>query len=236
MSMSKILEKKLVQECFCYYDLYEPDGLGAKPLLIALHGYGGNKESMMHFARSINKTDYIIVSLQGPHQHIIRSTDSSYPLRYGFGWVTTFKPEESVKLHHDAVLRIIEVLSNERKIDSENIFLLGFSQSVSLNFKFAFTYPNTIRGIIGICGGIPGDLRTNSRYRPGATDVLYIAGERDEIYPAEKILDYAEVIRPFTNSVEVNQFDIDHKIPKEAIPLTAKWIAKQSHRRSLEKE
>jgi len=67
--VGKVYKKTLGQESSFYYDLYEPRGTGPKPLLIALHGYGGNKESMMRFARSVNDKDYVIAS---PNFHCLK--------------------------------------------------------------------------------------------------------------------------------------------------------------------
>jgi predicted esterase len=68
-----------------------------------------------------------------------------------------YKAEETIQLHHRTVLAVIEEAAAEHHIDRSAIFLLAFSQSVSLNYRFAFTHPGVIRGVIGVCGGIPGD-------------------------------------------------------------------------------
>jgi hypothetical protein len=43
--------------------------------------------------------------------------------------------------------------------------LLGFSQTCALNYRFAFTHAGTLRGVVGICGGLPGDWETGERYQ-----------------------------------------------------------------------
>ena len=69
-----IVEKSTDQRINLYYDLYVPDAdvAGPRPLLIALHGYEGNKESMMSLARKINSDDLVIASLQGPNAFFVR--------------------------------------------------------------------------------------------------------------------------------------------------------------------
>ena len=84
--MAEVVERRLVQEFPCYYDLYVPDAAGPRPLLIALHGYGGDKASMMRLARRINEQDYVIASLQGPHQHLVYPDDRKQGLGYGMAW------------------------------------------------------------------------------------------------------------------------------------------------------
>ena len=139
-----------------YYDLYVPENVPNRlPLLISIHGYGAHKRYMMKEARRIAPERFVIASLQGPHQHF-RKTDDGY--RIGFGWLTDHRPDESVAIHHKFVLNVIDKLDDDETIDTSQIFLFGFSQACALNFRFAFTYPDTLRAVIGVCGGIPGDL------------------------------------------------------------------------------
>ena len=139
-----------------YYDLYIPENLKRNaPLLIAVHGYGAHKRYMMREAFVAAPENFVIASLQAPHQHF-RETEKGY--RVGFGWLTDFKAEESVAIHQNFILEIIEKLTEKDLIDTKQIYLYGFSQACALNFRFAFTFPDVVRGIIGVCGGIPSDF------------------------------------------------------------------------------
>jgi predicted esterase len=153
-----IIEKQIEQRINLYYDVFVPDrdAERPRPLLIALHGYEGNKESMMALARKINSDDYVIASVQGPNAFFVRTESEPSKPKIGFGWMMQYKAEETIQLHHRTVLAVIEEAAAEHQIDRSAIFLLAFSQSVSLNYRFAFTHPGVIRGVIGVCGGIPG--------------------------------------------------------------------------------
>ena len=95
-----------------YYDLFVPENAERPaPLLLAVHGYGAHKRYMMREAQAVAPEDFVIASIQAPHQHF-RPTDDGYKI--GFGWLTEYKSEESVSLHHNFVLEIIEKLSRER--------------------------------------------------------------------------------------------------------------------------
>ncbi len=222
--MAEVSELRTVQEFPCYYDLYVPDGAGPKPLLIALHGYGGDKSSMLRLARRINDTDFVIAALQGPHQHLIRPTKENPQLGYGFGWLTNFKPEESVALHHRLVREIIAVVGQSGEADTNKVFLLGFSQAVGVNFRFAFTQPDLVRGVVAICGGTPGDWNSEGKYMSGAVDVLYLAGEHDEFYSPERIRQNAEALAKRARSVQLRMFEAGHEVPREAYPVIDEWL------------
>jgi phospholipase/carboxylesterase len=222
--MPEITERRITQEFPCYYDLYIPEGDKPKPLLIAMHGYGGDKTSMMKLARRINDNAYVIAALQGPHQHLVMPTKESPQLGYGFGWLTNFKPEESVALHHRLVLDIIGTLKASGEADTGKVFLLGFSQAVGVNFRFAFTHPDLVRGVIAICGGIPGDWESNDHYKSGNIDVLYIASERDEYYTPERIRQNTEALKRRAGSVELRFFDAGHEVPRGSFVVINEWL------------
>jgi hypothetical protein len=105
-------DRRLTAQINLYYDLQVPPSTPA-PLLIALHGYGANKRQMMREARQLVPDHFAIASLQGPHQHLRDPKEPGGPLRFGFGWLTNFKSEESVAVHHRIVLDLIDTLIAE---------------------------------------------------------------------------------------------------------------------------
>jgi phospholipase/carboxylesterase len=210
-----------------YYDLYKPNTLPA-PLLIALHGYGANKRQMMREARQMAPEGFAIASLQGFHQHIKEPKEKGGPLRFGFGWLTNFKSEESVTVHHQALLDLIGDLVNEGVADEQRIFLLGFSQTCALNFRFAFTHPDKLRGVIGICGGLPGDWETSDVYQKTEAAVLYLSGTRDEFYPPERVADYAERLKLRASDVEARSHDAGHEYVPSMREDVREWLSARS--------
>jgi predicted esterase len=196
-----------------YYDLFVPDGAHANaPLLIAVHGYGAHKRYMMREARAIAPEGWVIASVQAPHQHF-RKLDDGY--RIGFGWLTDHKPEESVALHHKFLIDVIEKLSGEGTIDRGQIYLYGFSQACALNFRFAFTNPEAMRGIVGVCGGIPGDLETNPIYKPFNADTFYLYGDDDEFYTQEKFTAFEQKLRDLLPNFQSKKYTAKHEITEE---------------------
>src|SRR6185503_21051794 len=106
-----------------YYDL-QPASESLAPLLIALHGYGAYKEQMMREAQQMAPDGFAIASLQGFHQHIKEPRQPGGPPRYGFGWLTSYRSEESVAVHHQAVLDLIDKLTGDGVADPSRVFLL----------------------------------------------------------------------------------------------------------------
>jgi predicted esterase len=212
----------LTAEIKLYYDLFVPDNLEKPaPLLLAVHGYGAHKRYMMREAKLLAPENFVVASIQAPHQHY-RETEKGF--KVGFGWLTDYKPEESVALHQNFALRLIEKLSRENVIDASQIYLYGFSQACALNFRLAFTHPELIRGVIGACGGIPSDLETNAVYRKLNADVFYFYGDDDEFYPLEKFQTFEAKLKAILPNFESKRYHAKHKISDEMRADARAWL------------
>jgi predicted esterase len=220
-------DRNLRTEIQLYYDVRKP-ATSPAPLLIALHGYGANKRQMMREAQQMAPENFVIVSLQGFHQHLKEPKEPGGPLRFGFGWLTNFKTEESVAIHHQALLSLIKELTGEGVADAKRVFLLGFSQTCALNYRFAFTHPDHLRGVIGICGGLPGDWETSKSYKPTEARVLHLAGTRDEFYPPSRLSDYQQRLQLRARHIEFRSYDTGHEIVPEMREDVRGWLALHS--------
>lgn len=222
---SQSVERTLNAEIKLYYDLHAAEQPSA-PLLIALHGYGANKKQMMREAQQMAPDGFAIVSLQGFHQHLKEPKEPGGPLRFGFGWLSNFHPEDSVRVHHQALLDLIRMLTIQKLADPTRIFLLGFSQTCALNYRFAFTHPEHLRGVIGICGGLPGDWETSETYEPTSAAVFHLAGEKDEFYPPERVSDYEARLKLRSQNVKFKSYDASHEIVPAMREDVRAWLKK----------
>jgi len=94
---------------------------------------------------------------------------------------------------------------------------------VSLNYRFAGAHPGAVRGVAGICGGLPGDWDDQHPGRIGAA-VLHIARRQDEFYPPEHTEQYASRLRLRCDDVEFHLLDGTHRFPSRSGPVWDKWL------------
>jgi predicted esterase len=226
--MNKTITDQILQARInLYYDV-QPAPNSAAPLLIALHGYGAFKEQIMREAQVMAPDGFAIASLQGFHQHMKEPRQPGGPLRYGFGWLTSYRSEDSVAVHHQALIDLIDKLAGDGVADRSRVFLLGFSQSCALNYRFAFTHPEHLRGVVGICGGIPGDWETSSAYRHAAIDVFHLSGTEDEFYPPSRVADYEKQLGTRARSVASKSYHAAHEIVAEMRVDVKQWLAQHA--------
>src|SRR5258705_6530710 len=152
--MNKIEESNtdriLQAQIILYCDLQPPPKSPA-PLLIGLHGYGAHKKQMMREAQLMAPDDFAIASLQGFHQHIKEPKEKGGPLRFGFGWLTNFRSEDSVAVDPRGLLDLIKTLKGVRPAGPAPLILVLVFQTFGVDFRFAFPHFNVLSGVFCIC-------------------------------------------------------------------------------------
>ena len=204
----------------CHYLLRVPEEADNRtPLVVTLHGFGANPEVMLELTGRLFGRPPILASVQGPYQ-FFRGTNNR---EVGYGWVTSRHPAESIRLHQDMVSHVLEEAGREFSIPPGRRLLAGFSQSVSLNYRFAATCPAAIRGVISICGGLPSDWDSGS-YQPVRAAILHIARRQDEYYPPADTEHYAERLRQRAADVEFHLVEGGHQMPSRGSQLVDPWL------------
>jgi predicted esterase len=218
--MPEIADRSFSARLDCHYLLLAPDSVDARtPLVLTLHGFGNNPEIMLQLAARLFANSAIVASLQGPNQFFLGQSTREV----GYGWITSRRPAESIRLHHEMVLHVLSEVGRQFGIPPERRILTGFSQSVALNYRFAATHPDAIRGVVGICGGLPGDW-DDGAYQPVTASVLHIARGSDEYYPPNVTGTYLERLRRRATDVEFHLIEGKHQVPSDGSRIVRPWL------------
>jgi predicted esterase len=218
--MSDALSRTFSVRLDAHYLLRVPEAVDARtPLLVTLHGFGENPETMLQLTEKMFDQRPVIAALQGPNQFFLGADTS----KVGYGWITSRQPADSIRLHRDMVLHVLEEVGREFAIPPERRLLVGFSQAVALNYRFAATCPDAVRGVVGVCGGVPGDWESPS-YHPVNAALLHIAGREDAYYPPGVTGHYLERLRLRAADVEFHMVDGGHRMPSAGNLIVGKWL------------
>jgi predicted esterase len=218
--MPGIAEESFSVQLDCHYLLLLPDIVDLNtPLVVALHGFGGNPEDMLQLSARLFANTAIVASLQGPNQFFLEQSTR----KVGYGWITSRRPQESIRLHHKMVAHVLDEVGGRFGISPERRILTGFSQSVALNYRFAATHPQFIRGVVGICGGVPSDWEGGAYQRVSAS-VMHIARRGDTYYPPAVTADYADRLRQRADDVEFHLLEGGHQVPSDGNSIIGPWL------------
>jgi predicted esterase len=208
----------------CRYLVNIPEDPGSNPqLVIALHGYSSNPEDMLRLARIAVGNERIIASIQAPNQHYVTLGLPEGRPASGYNWGISQHWDSSVHLHHEMVLTVLGILRERFQVGPEQCALLGFSQPVGLNYRFAATYPEQVRGVIGICGGVPRDW-SEPKYKPVRAALLHISRDEDPFYPVAVASTFADRLRERAKDVEFHMIAGPHRFPSKAAGIVQPWL------------
>lgn len=204
----------------CHYLLRPPGAPDTRTVLaLTLHGFAHTPESMLALTGHLFGARHAIAALQGPNQFYLDARAQDV----GYGWITKRHPAGSIRLHHDMVRHVLSEAGDELGIPPERRILVGFSQPVSLNYRFVATFPDAVRGVVAICGGLPGDWETGD-YRPVTAAVLHLARRQDEYYPAAVTEQYPGRLRLRVMDVEFHLLDGGHRMPSKGGDIVEGWL------------
>src|ERR1017187_8528128 len=117
----------------CRYLLHAPDDIGPATVLVtALHGFSQNPEEMLAFTGDMVGQHQAIAATEGPYAFFV----GGLAAEGAYGWTTSRRPAESIRLHHEMLRHVLEEAGNELAIPVQRRALLGFSHSVSFNYRF----------------------------------------------------------------------------------------------------
>ena len=165
--------------------------------------------------------EIVIASIQAPNQQYLNMPPNRDD-RIGYNWGTPRHFPAAVAMHHAILAKVIAEVRARFRTPAERIVVIGFSQPVSMNYRFAATHTDQVGGIIGLCGGVPGDWETGA-YRPFATPILHIARSEDEAYPVEKASAFPERLRRHASDVEFHMIPGRHRFPSKAGSIVGPW-------------
>ena len=231
-----MIESRKFQQAISYhYDVYNPkldesdlnqsdlrDAVKPKPLLLCQHGYGQNKTIAMRFGQNIRR-DWPIIAQQGPHKHH-KIKDGKFDT--GFSWVSSFEAQEDVENHHNFIIHSFDEALQNRLTKHEKVYLFGFSQSVSLIFRFASKYPDLVAGVIAVAGAAPTDWAIGGEARL-PMPVLYICPIEDQSYTYERMMHFKAVLAYHTKQLDWQEFEGGHRVPSRSYAVMKEWLDKQ---------
>jgi phospholipase/carboxylesterase len=136
------------------------------PLLVFLHGHGGNEEQILRFAPRLSRRNYICIGLRGPVGLGRNAAGVS-----SFGWGDGNHRTQV----EDYLLRAVEQTRRTYHIHSERIYLAGFAEGASMAYRLGLTFPEKLAGVIALNGAMPRLDRPLLRY-PAIRDLRVFIG------------------------------------------------------------
>ena len=160
--------------------------------MILIHGRGATAESMLSFAEEFDANNICFLAPQA-------SNGTWYPNSF-------ITPRNLNEPGISSSLKMIELLVAEIKknsIPDEKIFILGFSQGACLALEFAAKNSGKYGGILGLSGGLIGDVIEQEEYASDLknTPVFIGCSDIDFHIPLERVKETARIFSKLNANV-----------------------------------
>lgn len=184
---------------------FYPKQEGPLPIILLLHGWTGDENSMWIFSRHL-PPNHILVAPRGLY---------SSPLG-GFSWnLDQTKGWPSVNDFSSAIETLDHLLDEENfhNADFSQVSLVGFSQGASLAYAYIIQYPSKFLRFVGLSGFLPEDIEGLLTNRPLEGKQGYIThGTQDHLVPVDKARKAVKLLESAGAKVTYCEDDVGHKL------------------------
>ncbi|MCP2025430.1 phospholipase/carboxylesterase [Flavobacterium sp. HSC-32F16] len=192
------------------------------PLLILLHGVGGNEQNLFSFAAEL-PDNFVVVSARGP-------------LTFGpnsFAWFqvdfSTGKPQINAEQAENArklIIDFIEDLKTEISFDSKQVYLMGFSQGGIMSYSTALTAPEKVKGIAVMSGRLLPEIKPllADEKRLEKLKILITHGKQDAVLNYQYALDASEFLKTKNLNPEFHSYEEGHTVNKQMFDDVNLWL------------
>ena len=201
------------------------DNIPINNAVILLHGYGGDGKDIsmliLNWKRFLPNTIFLC-----PDGHEICSINPN-----GFQWFDLTKDDPSYivdqsKKAEKIIIRFIDEVKKEYKLNNSQICLSGFSQGCMISINLGLTGIENYNSIVGFSGKII-DKDDLLKRKISSTKMLLLHGDIDAVVPPSSLLEAKDFLIRNNVEVEINMIkNCDHHISVEASSIALNFIKK----------
>ena len=177
-------------------------------LLLLLHGYTGDENSMWVFARDLPSRCWMVAP-RAPH----------FTEPGGFSWRppqpgTFGRPSlEQLRDSAEALIALVDAYSASVGLDASTFDVMGFSQGAAMSNLLAFLYPQRIRKTGILAGFVPSGLEELVPQRPLLGKPFFIThGTKDEMVTIDRARASIALLEQAGAQVLYCEDEVGHKV------------------------
>ncbi|MCV2483590.1 alpha/beta hydrolase-fold protein [Flavobacterium sp. SH_e] len=211
-----------------HYLIREPKIKTANPpLVILLHGVGGNEQNLFSFAPEFPE-NFVVVSARGP-------------LTFGpnsFAWFqvdfSTGKPQINAEQAENSRLMLIDFitdLKSEINFNSEEVYLMGFSQGGIMSYSVALTAPEKVKGIAVMSGRLLPEIKPfmADEKRLEKLKIFISHGKQDAVLNYQYALDAFDFLKTKNLNPHFHSYEEGHTVNRQMFDDVNLWLKNSNH-------
>lgn len=189
-------------------------------LLVMLHGWTGDENSMWVFTRGL-PPDFWIIAPRAPHP-----TEPN-----GFSW-RPLQPDnwgrpsfEELLPSAEALMRLIDEYAVSVRLEAEQFDAMGFSQGAAMVNVLGMLHPKRVRKMGVLAGFVPSGLDEYiARKSLGGKSIFVAHGTKDEMVTVERARESIQLLEQAGAQVTYCEDEVGHKLSANCLRALESYL------------
>ncbi len=195
---------------------YEPRY--AYPLIVWLHGRGGNERQLQRIMPLVSMRNYVAVA---PRGNCLPDQGDPEP----YGWLQT---DEHIQQAQQSVFDSVELASRKFNVCAGRVFLTGCDQGGTMALRIALKHPARFAGAVSLGGRFPaGGTPFGNLVAARRLAVFLGTGRVSQAYPAAQVCEDLRLLHAAGLSVTLRQYPCGDELPRQMLSDLDRWIIEQ---------
>ena len=185
-------------------------------LLLMIHGYTGDENSMWVFAKDLPR-HFAMIAPRAPHP--AETTGYSWrplqpgTLRRSQGGAFGRPSLEDLIPAAEALIRLVDEYQASVKIETPTFDVMGFSQGGAMSNVLAFLYPERVRKVGILAGFVPSGLEDYVARQPLKGKSIFVThGTKDEMISIDRARASMQILEDAGANVTYCEDEVGHKV------------------------
>lgn len=187
-----------------------------KPVLLLLHGTGGNEKDLLSLAEMISPESSVLsvrgnVSENGMPRFFRRLSEGVFD-------------EEDLIFRTKELYEFIEEAANKYDFNRDQVVAVGYSNGANIAGSLIFHYENSLKGAILHHPMVP--RRGIELPKIDGLPVFIGAGKNDPICPPQETEELQQLLNDAGAKVHLKWDDMGHQLSRAEVEEAAEWFSK----------
>ncbi len=204
--------------------VYEPEGEGPHPTILALHGRGANATDLLGLAPHLCGGAFRVICPQAPLEVALG------PGMTGYAWFPMSSGGDidtaAFLSARDRLRMFVDQCAERYPLGSRKLVLLGFSQGGGMAYSLGLSEPDRFAGMCVLSSWLrEGTLSAlGVADRVDALPTLVHHGKRDELIELARATHSIELLRKLQVPVDYTEYDMGHEITSRSLADLSGWL------------
>jgi len=195
------------------------------PIIILIHGRGGDERSLFSRADQLPK-EALIIAPRGP---LALGGDAYawYHVTYG-GDAPAPNPEEAEQSRL-TLTTFIKQITEKYKGNPTHVYLMGFSQGGAMTLSLGLTHPELVKVCVALSGRVLDEIQPKIAAKEQLKNLSIFMGHgtADKLLPVKYARDNRSFLEKQNIKLSYHEYDMGHEIVPQEMKDVQDWLRKE---------